>query len=76
MRATRSMTCVCRGGQSAGIPENIAAVLQNLQRSLKGKALPSEHSAASQEDQAEIYGFLQELSQVQSGCLCSLSGWR
>ena len=51
----------------------MAAVLRNLQLGLKAEA-PSSSQGATEEDQARVRGFLQELSQVswlfmRFGCL-------
>ena len=42
----------------------MAAVLRSLQLGLKAEAPSSSQGAASEEDQARVRGFLQELSQV------------
>ena len=44
----------------------MAAVLRNLQLGLKAEAPASSQGATSEEDQARVRGFLQELSQVQT----------
>ena len=54
----------CRDGQSISVPADMAAVLRSLQLGLKGEAASSSQGLSSEDDQARVRGFLQELSQV------------